>query len=117
MLKIVTSTDTLGPFRSVVKQDDHFLVDGTIFPINVIGDGTIEEWTDPIPEPEIPDIAYENARKKRDDLIAQSDWRVIRAADTGVAMSQEWIDYRQALRDVPAQDGFPRNIVWPSEPE
>jgi len=30
--------------------------------------------------------------------------------------SQEWADYRQALRDVPQQIGFPGDIVWPSKP-
>ena len=25
--------------------------------------------------------------------------------------------YRQALRDVPSQEGFPDNVVWPEEPE
>lgn len=29
---------------------------------------------------------------------------------------QAWIDYRQALLDVPSQVGFPRDIVWPTTP-
>jgi hypothetical protein len=29
----------------------------------------------------------------------------------------EWATYRQALRDVPSQAGFPNTITWPSEPE
>jgi len=53
-----------------------------------------------------------DARKKRDELIAKTDWR----ASSDVNMSQEWIDYRQALRDVPQQSGFPENIEWPVEP-
>lgn len=31
--------------------------------------------------------------------------------------SQEWLDYRQALRDVPQQPGFPQNIIWPEKPQ
>jgi hypothetical protein len=31
--------------------------------------------------------------------------------------TQAQLDYRQALRDVPAQAEFPRNIVWPTKPE
>lgn len=27
-----------------------------------------------------------------------------------------WAVYRQALRDVPQQEGFPENIVWPESP-
>ena len=28
----------------------------------------------------------------------------------------DWTTYRQALRDVPAQSGFPANVTWPVEP-
>lgn len=34
----------------------------------------------------------------------------------GKALIGEWAQYRQALRDLPEQDGFPFNIVWPSAP-
>jgi len=30
--------------------------------------------------------------------------------------SQAWKDYCQALRDVPAQSGFPDTVVWPEKP-
>ena len=30
---------------------------------------------------------------------------------------QEWIDYRQALLDIPEQEGFPTNVIWPMKPE
>ena len=33
------------------------------------------------------------------------------------ADQQAWIDYRQALRDVPQQNGFPTDIDWPMNPE
>jgi len=29
----------------------------------------------------------------------------------------EWLAYREALRNIPLQFGFPKNIVWPSQPE
>lgn len=54
-------------------------------------------------------------RIKRDRLIAGTDWRVIKAAETGVEMSSEWSAYRQALRDITGQpDQF--NIQWPEPP-
>jgi len=116
MLKIVTETNTRGPYKSIVKQDDVFIADGIVFPISVIGDGTIEEWTDPLPVGEALPEQYEKVRKQRDALISESDWRVVRATETGIAMSQEWIDYRQALRDIPTQAGFPNTVTWPVEP-
>ena len=51
-------------------------------------------------------------RQKRDDLLAETDWWAV--ADR--TMSQAEIDYRQALRDVPAQAGFPENVTWPTKP-
>jgi hypothetical protein len=52
-------------------------------------------------------------RQQRDDLLAQSDWtQVLDAPVDQVA----WADYRQALRDVPQQEGFPWNVIWPDTP-
>ena len=31
-------------------------------------------------------------------------------------MSDEWRTYRQALRDVPTQEGFPNTVTWPTKP-
>ena len=56
-------------------------------------------------------------REKRDSLLTESDWVTIRATDTGDPVPTEWVDYRQALRDIPEQTGFPENIDWPQEPE
>ena len=39
------------------------------------------------------------------------------AADTPQAIKDKYAPYRQALRDVPAQSGFPNTVVWPTQPE
>ncbi len=54
------------------------------------------------------------ARAKRDALLATSDWTQV--ADAPVDQAA-WATYRQALRDVPAQAGFPEAIDWPVAPE
>ena len=51
-------------------------------------------------------------RNKRDKLLAKTDWRAL--SDTTI--SAEWTTYRQALRDISAQAGFPNTITWPTEP-
>jgi len=51
-------------------------------------------------------------REERDALLAACDWM----ACSDVTMSTEWRTYRAALRDVPAQAGFPTSVTWPSEP-
>lgn len=50
------------------------------------------------------------ARDKRDRLLRDSDWTQI--LDAPVEKAQ-WATYRQALRDVPQQAGFPQTITWP----
>ena len=52
-------------------------------------------------------------RVKRTLLLAETDW----AANSGVTMTAEMTAYRQGLRDVPAQAGFPRTIQWPTKPK
>lgn len=54
------------------------------------------------------------ARALRNRLLIESDWTQV--ADAPVD-KQAWADYRQALRDITAQVGFPLNIQWPALPE
>lgn len=58
------------------------------------------------------------ARSQRDRLLAASDSRALadRWAAMTTAQQQAWADYRQALRDVPQQPGFPTTINWPAAP-
>lgn len=55
-------------------------------------------------------------RAARDNALKASDWRAIRAAETGVAMDTEWATYRQALRDLPDAEGWP-NVDLPNDPD
>jgi len=74
----------------------------------------IEAHLNPVPSAEELDAA---ARFKRDTLLAASDWVTLRAIESGEDVSEEWASYRQALRDVPQQVGFPQTINWPTAPE
>lgn len=51
-------------------------------------------------------------RSQRNSLLAQSD--VYALADR---MTPAWATYRQALRDITGQAGFPYSVVWPTKPE
>jgi hypothetical protein len=53
------------------------------------------------------------ARKKRNALLAECDWTQV--ADAPVD-NLAWAVYRQNLRDVPNQLGFPVTIIWPTQP-
>jgi len=57
-------------------------------------------------------ILAEDVRAERDRRLRDSDW----AALPDVPASEAWLDYRQALRDVPQQSGFPDSVEWPVAP-
>ena len=52
-----------------------------------------------------------DVRVERDALLAATDWM----ASQDVTMSDDWRTYRQALRDLPAQSGFP-DAAFPTPP-
>ena len=68
------------------------------------------------PAPTTEELA-ELARGQRDALLAKTDYLL--AADYPISEErlEEIKTYRQALRDVPAQEGFPETIVWPKAPD
>ena len=55
-----------------------------------------------------------NVRAERDQKLVDTDWTQV--ADAPVSKTA-WAQYRQALRDLPAQSGFPHTITWPTKPE
>lgn len=61
-------------------------------------------------------ITARDARAQRDCLIAACDWTQLPDALHVTADYTAWRTYRQALRNVPAQAGFPETIIWPVAP-
>lgn len=59
----------------------------------------------------------DSARAQRNALLRASDWVALRAMETGAPIPQEWAAYRQLLRDVPQQEGFPVSVGWPQSPD
>lgn len=95
------ATQKLVPCEPVIENGFAYVV--------AVADKTEEEIA--------ADVASKSAqmRANRDRALEASDWRVIRAAETGVAMDQEWQDYRQSLRDLPNSEGWP-NVELPHDP-
>lgn len=87
-----------------------------VFENGVVRDATPEEAA----QAALDKIAYTAsrivlAREKRNMFLSETDWT--QAKDVPDAVSSKWAAYRQALRDVPQQAGFPDNIQWPVKPE
>ena len=58
------------------------------------------------------DQAEDAIRNKRDQLLKETDWMAL----SDNTMTPEWASYRQALRDITDQTGFPYSVVWPTKP-
>ncbi len=58
------------------------------------------------------DQAEAAVRNHRDQLLQATDWQAL----SDNTMSEAMTTYRQALRDVPDQGGFPFSVVWPTKP-
>ena len=57
-----------------------------------------------------------SVRQQRDEKLKESDWRVIKALESNTPQDFAWVAYRQALRDITIQAGFPWTIDWPTNP-
>jgi hypothetical protein len=79
--------------------------DGAVFN----DDASILDWPDFQADPVAATATQ--VRAQRDALLAASDSMAL--ADR---ITDAWRTYRQALRDVPSQSGFPTNVTWPVEP-
>jgi hypothetical protein len=55
-------------------------------------------------------------REQRSQKLKETDWVVVKHLERNENIPGAWEVYRQALRDVPTQQGFPWNVTWPEEP-
>ena len=115
------SEDTASAFRCVpVTQvtppaDDHTknfersaqLVDGAWQEQWIESDATSEQIT------QRTTLKANDVRTERNEKLAATDWTQL--ADQS-SIAANWTAYRQSLRDVPSQSGFPFTVTWPSEP-
>ena len=71
------------------------------------------KWTQTWTQENLPTSdAARNMRQERDKLLAETDHHAL----SDQTLTTEMTTYRQALRDVPAQSGFPFNVTWPTKP-
>jgi hypothetical protein len=117
------------------RPSDELLADWDVFPLTptprpevdytknvtegaaVLTDGAwTQVWdvTDATPDEiaQRTDNEGQSVRSQRDYLLQQTDWMAL----SDNTMTPEWAAYRQSLRDVTDQAGFPWSITWPTKP-
>jgi len=72
----------------------------------------IEEYNLNLNIDDTPIIASQ-VRRERNSLLSSSDWTQVSDAPVD---QEAWALYRQALRDITEQEGFPHEVTWPNEP-
>lgn len=84
---------------------------------------TVERWVDipgvlTVEEAALVDAQRraDEARAERNRRLAACDWTTLSDAPLSAAQAEEWLTYREALRAVPEQKGFPDAIQWPVAP-
>ncbi len=63
-------------------------------------------------------LTVEEANTTIEQILKNTAWTVA-VDDTTITRGQraDWITFRQAIRDIPLQAGFPVSITWPAEPQ
>ena len=79
-----------------------------------VGNTAVLTYVEPEPVVETEEEKAFNVREQRNRMLLETDWMMF--SDT-TAPNQTWLNYRQALRDVSSQAGFPDTIIWPTKPE
>ncbi|MEI7376140.1 tail fiber assembly protein [Dickeya chrysanthemi] len=104
------------PDDAIEISDDYYqyLLDQQVRGNVIIFDESTKKPIAVTPVPLSDTQLAEDARRQRDNLLTASDWTQVSDAPVD---QQAWRTYREILRQVPEQAGFPLNIAWPSQPE
>lgn len=82
-------------------------------PKNHIWNNEAQDWMEKSHH-ELYSDASDNIKIQRRYLLGMSDWTQL--PDVPLATKEAWAIYRQALRDITGQPGYPLDVVWPTPP-
>lgn len=113
----VKTTETGSPSSFMLKDGEIKPIPTRPSPVHIFNYAT-EQWVDSRTESEIRSAAISQAIGDRNRRLLRSDWTDTVSAKSrlGDALYTAWQTYRQALRDITAQPGYPLNIKWPVPP-
>ena len=99
---------------SVVAPSTPPSIDGLVSTITEINPALVDGvWTQQWQSSQVSQSkAEENVRRRRTQLLGETDYLAL----SDHTLSTEMTTYRQALRDIPSQEGFPFNVTWPTKP-
>ena len=116
--ELIDSESLIDGFSVVEIPDDTIgLHDGCIYANEVITGCIVDRENVHSIASEIEIFATTSslARVKRSQLLTDSDWTQL--PDVPETTQSKWLPYRQALRDITNQSGFPQSVNWPEQPK
>ena len=117
----MTSINVIGPLTEYYGNCA-WSITGTHY------DNLIWEEENTLPKPTLEELTakheelvaaqpMKDLRKERDDLLVKTDkYALPDWPHASLAKQTEWLEYRQALRDLPSNTEDPANVVWPTVP-
>jgi len=60
---------------------------------------------------------WRNVRNRREELLSKTDWAVLPDSQLSEEKKNEFLSYRQKLRNIPQEFSDPSQIIWPQEPQ
>tara|TARA_R100000654_G_scaffold13633_2_gene29584 strand:+ start:741 stop:1175 length:435 start_codon:yes stop_codon:yes gene_type:complete len=103
VVELVENLSYTAPTQKITTVEP-YLENGKVYTAKVESTTTEEQTI-------LKNNQWQNVRQERNMLLKETDWR----ASSDLTLSDDWKNYRQALRDVPTQSD-PYNIAWPTEP-
>lgn len=119
------STTEIGDWVSYVSKDAPFNLPWHQYAVEVYPvDGVMTWEVLDLPEEERTRIEADilatapvRVRKERNRLLSECDWTQLADCQLTDQKKIQWAEYRQALRDITQQPGFPMDVEWPTKPE
>lgn len=123
ILRIVQTNDIDSQIQTGESYIDGFIDDSAYYIENgaaieiptkpdqyAVFDYTTKQWIDNA------NLAIIDVLQKRQRLLYASDWTQIPNGPLTTTQQEAWATYRQQLRDIPEQSGYPLNVIWPTPP-
>lgn len=109
---ITTLTDEEG---NIYYEYDSYIHDGVLYRKNldVLIGTEFNIWLNEAKQYDYDKAAAE-IRKQRDALLNDTDWTQMPDSALSQEKQERYRIYRQALRDVPEQEGFPYDVIFPT---
>ena len=110
---LTCSQESLAP----MIPEGGFYVEGHQHTLSTCVNGILSTPSDAEIETQTYDLYLEGFREERNKRLADTDWTQVSDSPLSDSKKTEWQTYRQALRDMPSQEGFdPLNPTYPTEP-